>query len=238
MKDIEKNKKEIATAWRILGGLKLLDTIFNHISIAFGTNNNSLTMLMNPDGFLPEQVNEKNISSFPLKKYSSKDAVKFNVNPDGLQLHSELHLERKTGGVIVHTHSPFAIAVGNHKKGLLPLSQTAIEFVNDIEIVEYDGMFRKNSLSEQMKTFSVKGGAALLRHHGVLIIADNVEEATYLTYYIEEACKLQVLSLSQEKTINLPSKAAIKSAQQILKNDRNRVAKDFFNAFKRKLNND
>lgn len=238
MKDIEKNKKEIAAAWKILDSLKLIDTIFNHISIAFEGKNNSLTMLMNPDGFLPEQVNENNISVFPLKKYSNKDAIKLNVNPDGLQLHSELHLARKTGGVIVHTHSPYAIAVGNHKEGLLPLSQTAIEFVNDIEIVEYDGMFRKNVLSEQMKNFASKGGIALLRHHGILIISDNVEEATYLTYYIEEACKLQVISLSQGKTVTHPNKVAIKSAQQILKNDRSMVAKGFYNAFKRKLNND
>jgi ribulose-5-phosphate 4-epimerase/fuculose-1-phosphate aldolase len=237
VEDIKGNIRDIITAWKILSKLNLIDTIFNHISCVAG-DEKALKMIMNPDGFLPEQVSERNISVFSLKKHLKKDAEQLKVNFDGLRLHSELHLIRNRAGVIIHTHSPYTIAVGNYKHGLLPLSQTAIEFVNDIEIVDYDGVFRKNALSEKLKSFAKVGGIAVLRHHGALIIADNVEEATYLTYYIEEACKIQVLSLAQGLPFSTSSKQTIKATHQTLKKDRKRVAKDFFNAFKRKLNNE
>lgn len=226
------NIEKFITAWKILGSLNLVDTIFNHISFINGSG----TMLMNPDGILAEQINKTNVSVFPLKEYIHQDAVKLHVNADGLKLHSALHLVRKRTGVIIHTHSPNAIAVGNYSKGLLPLSQTAIEFVNDIETIEYNGMFRKNSLTQKLKRFALKGGVAILRQHGILVVADTIEEAVYLAYYIEEACKIQILSLLQGKIVRLPKKSIIKSTELLMKDERGRVSKDFFNALKRKFN--
>lgn len=226
------NIEKFVTAWKILGSLNLVDTIFNHIS----ATNDRGTMLMNHDGILAEQINKKNVSVFPLEGYIHQDAEKLHVNPDGLKLHSALHLVRNRTGVIIHTHSPYVIAVGNYSKGLLPLSQTAIEFVNDIETIEYNGMFRKNSLTLQLKRFALKGGVAILRQHGVLVVADTIEEAVYLAYYIEEACKIQVLSLLQGKIVALPNKSIIKSAELLMKDERGKVSKDLFIALKRKFN--
>ncbi len=235
MKNEKQNIKDVSDAWKILGGLGLVDTIFNHISSVTSDRNNNFQVVMNPHGFLAAEVTEKNISVFTLKKYSPSDANELKVNPDGLQLHSSLHLARMKEGVAIHTHSQNVIAVSCYNDGLLPLSQTAIEFVGDIEFVEYDGVFRSNDLTPQLINFAKKGGVALLRHHGALVIADTIEEAFYLTYYIEEACKIQVLTLSQGGTFTTPNKKAIEEAKQALCNDRALVAKELFEAFKRQL---
>lgn len=235
MKSKKQNIKDVSVAWKILGSLGLVDTIFNHISSVSSDSDNNFHIAMNPSGFLATEVTGKNISVFPLKKYSPSDADKLNVNPDGLQLHSTLHLARMKKGVVIHTHSQNAIAVSCYKDGLLPLSQTAIEFVGDIEFVEYDGVFRTNALTPQLINFAKNGGVALLRHHGALVIADTIEEAFYLAYYIEEACRIQVLALSQGGTFTTPNKIAIEEAKQVLRNDRATVSKEFFEAFKRQL---
>ena len=235
MKSKTENIRDISEAWKILGDLKLIDTIFNHISSVMDDAPNSFQLAMNPNGFLPNEILENNVCVFPLKKYSIVDASQLGVNADGLQLHTELHLARMKQGVIIHTHSPNTIAVGNYEKGLLPLSQTAIEFVGDIEMVEYDGVFRSNVLTPQLISFAKKGGVALLRHHGVLIVADTIEEATYLTYYMEEACKIQVLTLSQGGIFSTPNQSAIDKAQEVLRNDRSQAAKELFAAFQRQL---
>ena len=116
MKSKTENIKDISEAWKILGDLKLIDTIFNHISSVMDDTPNSFQLAMNPNGFLPNEILENNVCVFPLKKYSIADASQLGVNADGLQLHTELHLARMKQGVIIHTHSPNTIAVGNYKK--------------------------------------------------------------------------------------------------------------------------
>jgi ribulose-5-phosphate 4-epimerase/fuculose-1-phosphate aldolase len=234
-KTIEKYSKDLVNAWKILGTIGLVDTIFNHISCSVKDSKGNFQMLMNPSGILPHEISLKNLRNFPLKKYDIEDANNLGVIPDGIKMHSRIHFVRKKEGVIIHTHSPYSIAVGCSKIGLLALSQTAMEFVEQLKIFEYKGMFRKHDLDNKVSELALTGGCAFLRHHGILVIADSISEAFYLTYYLEEACKIQVLTLSQKLPTALPKHSIVKETQRNLLNDRQVFAKQMFDAFCRQL---
>jgi ribulose-5-phosphate 4-epimerase/fuculose-1-phosphate aldolase len=219
-----------ALAWRGLGRLGLLDTIFNHISHSWIDSDNSLQLTMTPTGLLPAEVFPEGLKTFPLREYLPFESETLGVNADGLRLHSHLQMVRGRPGVIIHTHSRHGIAVGAADCGLLPISQTAIELLPDLRVVEYQGMLRNVCADAGLIEMACSGGIALLQNHGSLVVADNIEEAFYLTYFLEEACHIQVLALSQAHRLVSPSTEAILSAQQTLRLTRALDARSLFRA--------
>ena len=232
---IDPQIEAVCSAWKILGRFGLVDTIFNHISTVVADSSGALQMIMNPSGRLPEELCPDQVCVFPLREYLPSEADELGVNKDGLHLHSAMHSKRMKPGTIIHTHSPCCIAVGCSEKGLQPLSQTAMEFVSELELVSYGGVFRSQALTEQLSGLSLRGGSALLRHHGALVVADDVPEAVYLAYYLEEACRIQVLTLSQGSSVILPDRTAIESAHLGLKADRENESVRLFEALCRQL---
>jgi ribulose-5-phosphate 4-epimerase/fuculose-1-phosphate aldolase len=234
-KMLQKNCEDLVVAWRVLGHLGLVDTIFNHISLATESSDGGFQLLMNPEGILPVELKATQVRRLPLREYDSLEAENAGINPDGLRLHSLIHCARMRPGVIVHTHAPNCVAVGCSNQSLLPLTQTAMELVGELQTVDYDGVFRSQVLSASMGMFATRGGAALLRNHGALTVADTIEEAFYLMYYLEEACRLQVLALSQGVPLAHPKDAAIGEAYRSLRGDRRVAAVRLFQAFSRTI---
>jgi ribulose-5-phosphate 4-epimerase/fuculose-1-phosphate aldolase len=227
--------RAVSDAWRVLGHLGLLDTIFNHISSVVADPFGKLQIILNPAALLPHELRPEHLCILPLQNYLPSDAAKLGINPDGLHLHALIHCVRMRPGAVIHTHSRHCIAVGCSEQGLLPLSQTAMEFVGDLEVVEYGGVFRSYLLTEQLKTLANRGGVALLRNHGALVVADTIPEAVYLAYFLEEACRIQVVTLSQGVPIVLPPESVIAEARQALRDDRIKVAGWLFDALCRQL---
>lgn len=235
MKKSEVQLQELSDAWRVLGRLNLVDTIFNHMSAAVPSADGQLQIVFTPYGLFPHEVSPEELKTVSLRPYLSSEGKSLGVNPDGLRLHSLLHCARMRPGVVVHTHSQYCIAVGCTKAGLLPLSQAAIEFVGELSTLEYSGLFRSQDLSKKTRKLAISGGAAFLRNHGILVIADTIPEAVYLAFYLEEACKIQVLALSQQTPVKIPVPGAINFAHDDLRQDRREVAEHLFAAFRRTL---
>jgi len=57
----------------------------------------------------------------------------------------------------------------------------------------------------------------------------------YIQHFLEDACKMQVITLSQNQELLIPPDVVIKNASNILKQDRHREATKLFGAFRRTL---
>ena len=229
-------QREISDAWRVLARLGLVDTIFNHISFTV-EDASGQTLLMNPSACMADELRPDLVRAFPVREYKSEEGDTLGVNPDGLRLHSLMHQARGSVGAVVHTHSVHAIAVSCSTTGLLPLSQTAVEFVDDVRIIEYDGVFRQHALSPETTRLATDGGVALLRHHGSLVVADSIAEAVYLTFYLEEACRIQVMTTAQGTDFSTLPKSIVAETAKKLRQNRPVVAAQLFEALRRQLPN-
>jgi ribulose-5-phosphate 4-epimerase/fuculose-1-phosphate aldolase len=230
---MDESLEKLAAGWQMLGSLRLIDSIFNHISVSFYASDGSLSLAMNPNGFLPEEVDAKALKTLPLRMYSIEEAIQSGVNPDGLRLHAQVHLARGVPGCIVHTHSANVVAVSCSERGLLPLSQTAIEFCGDLVFIDYEGLFRGHHLDAKLVGIAQNGGVCLLRNHGMLAVTSTIEEAVYIAYYLEESCRIQIKALSMGGDLVMPSVDAIEASRHELLADRTTAATLFFNALNR-----
>lgn len=226
-------RERLAQAWRVLGLLGHTDAIFNHISKSWFDDGGRQLMAMNPGNKFAADVTPGDIQVFPVESVDlPAEAI---VNLDGFELHREIHRSRGRPGVALHTHAPYIAAVSAMEVGLLPLSQAAFEFVNDLKYLRYDGRFRDGAFSDELRTFVQVGGFAILQNHGDLIIGESVEEVVYLAYYLEEACRIQCIAMATGKSLHTPNKMVTTNAGDSLARDRPLLASVFFEALCERL---
>lgn len=107
-----------------------------------------------------------------------------------------LHIfkEKKDVNAIIHTHQPYATAIGlvadeiecnlttlaNAAKGSVKVApySSAASIDMGIQVVE--------NLGDQL--------AVVLKHHGVVAVGDNLKQALYSAIYLEEAAKTMVMA--------------------------------------------
>jgi ribulose-5-phosphate 4-epimerase/fuculose-1-phosphate aldolase len=88
------------------------------------------------------------------------------------------------------------MAVAATQKGLLPISQFALEFHDRLAYHDYEGI--ATDLDERARLVRDLGAhnAMILRNHGLLTCGRTVAEAFYLMYYLEQSCRVQVAAQS------------------------------------------
>lgn len=222
----------ISEVWQLLGKLGLVDGAFNHISLTFGYDEGAPMLAINLAGCYAAKTSPDGFRVLPLRNYTDEEALDRGVNPDGLRLHTDLHLARRRKGCAVHLHAPYSIAVGATEDGLLPLSQVAMEFSEQLLLVDYEGLARKGISDPGLRVFAERGGEVLLRNHGLLVLADTPAEAFYAAYYLETACRLQVITLAQGRPLHMPAKQVAVEAGRALRGDRRDAAAATLNAFR------
>jgi ribulose-5-phosphate 4-epimerase/fuculose-1-phosphate aldolase len=227
--------KKLTDAWHIVGSLNYVDAIFNHISVAWLGPRDRLLVAMNPEGTFASEVEPADWITFPLDEVDRLTPETLGVNADGYRLHSQIHRNRARPGTALHSHSEHALAVGAMVDGLLPISQIAIEFIPETISLDYEGLFRGTALEPSLKELVQRGGVVLLRNHGLLIVTDSLEEAVYLQHYMEVACKIQILALSQGRALTVPSNKIIVETAAELRKDRSIAAVKLFDAYRRAL---
>jgi ribulose-5-phosphate 4-epimerase/fuculose-1-phosphate aldolase len=220
---------DIVAVWNLLGRLGLVDGAFNHISYC-RYRSGSAFLDINPAQGGPGNQSAADFKNIEMKVYNDDDAKTFGVNPDALRLHTHIHLVRGRPGCAIHLHSPHSVAVSATEVGLMPLSQTAIEFADRLALIEYRGLAREGFDDPSLAQIAREGGEALLRNHGLLVVADDAIQAFYAAYYLEEACRLQILTLSQGLQLHRPAVAVVTATAEQLRSDRPAAARATFDA--------
>lgn len=220
---------DIVAVWNLLGRLGLVDCAFNHISNCT-YRSGSVFLNINPAHGGSGNLSGTDFKNLELKAYNDDDAKQFGINPDALRLHTHIHLVRGRPGCAIHLHSPHCVAVSATEAGLMPLSQTAIEFSDRLALIEYRGLAREGFDDPELARVAREGGEALLRNHGLLVVADDAIQAFYAAYYLEEACRLQILTLSQGLPVHHPAKAVVVTAAAQLRSERPLAARATFEA--------
>jgi ribulose-5-phosphate 4-epimerase/fuculose-1-phosphate aldolase len=110
-------------------------------------------------------------------------------------IHYPVHRARPDAKCIMHTHTPFATALGMRENWKLDTqsSQAAAWFHDDVAYFDtYDGILRGEDEGERMARALGDKRVLILRNHGVLTAARSVAEAYMDLYLLERACMFQV----------------------------------------------
>ncbi|MDZ4246885.1 MAG: class II aldolase/adducin family protein [Dehalococcoidia bacterium] len=107
-------------------------------------------------------------------------------------IHTELHRTREDAMCVVHVHPYYSILMTVAGIKFVPLTIQAASFGREIPVYDPAELV---ITGEEGKSMAEKMGlskALLMRGHGVVTLGASIEEAYYMTYYLEESARFLV----------------------------------------------
>ncbi|SDF55813.1 class II aldolase/adducin family protein [Chitinophaga filiformis] len=182
----------LAALYRILAMEKLDEGISGHISMKVPGRDDAFWV--NPFGLFFEEVTPDNLITVDGKG----DVLEGDhpVNVAGFCIHAALHQGRPDTHCIVHTHSPNATLYASLAKQIQPVNQTSCMFFEDHALYdEYNGPVLSLSEGQQLVTAAGGNHTLLLRNHGTLTMAAELETAAILMIAAEQACEANLMAM-------------------------------------------
>jgi ribulose-5-phosphate 4-epimerase/fuculose-1-phosphate aldolase len=180
---------DLAACYRLCALRHWDDIIYTHISAAVPGEPGRY--LINPFGDRFDEIRASTLVKIDLHGRIHGDASR-RVNVSGFAIHGAVHAARADAMCVMHLHNANGIAVGMQEQGLLPLSQHALRFHEQVGYHDYEGLAL--SAQEQGRLVQRLGNfpALFLRNHGTLVCGRSIAEAFILMDTLDKACGFQL----------------------------------------------
>jgi ribulose-5-phosphate 4-epimerase/fuculose-1-phosphate aldolase len=134
------------------------------------------------------------------------------VEPTALYIHLAVHRLAPQAVCVLHTHMPYATALGMLEQPQLQMAgQNALGFHDDIAYVEYNGLALDYSEGERLAGALGDRSTLMLRNHGVLVTGHSVAQAFERLYFLERSCQAQVIAQSTGARLALLPEAVVRT---------------------------
>ena len=214
--DVEwRTRVELAALYRLIAMHGWSDLVFTHISARLPDEDGEHRFLINPYGVMFDEM-----TASSLVKINEDGAIKqdtpYFVNPAGFTIHSAVHMAREDAAFVIHVHTANGMAVSAQKGGLKRYTQMAMQVHDDLAYHDYEGIAL--DLDERERIVADLGTKSLLmlRNHGTLTLGPSAGTAFLRTYFLENACRVQILAQAagDENLIEEPVEMGNKVYQQ------------------------
>ncbi len=195
---------ELTAILRWAARLGMQEAVGNHFSVT--TSSDGKQFLLSPNGRFWSRVCA---SDLLLLDVDSPDVFARPDLPDptAWHLHSALHQHVPHARCVLHTHMPYATALCClHNYELQMIDQNACRFYNRIAYDRnFGGMAFKEESERMIKLVGADKSIVFMGNHGVAVLAPTVAAAFDDLYYLEMACRIQVLALSSRRELDIIS---------------------------------
>jgi L-fuculose-phosphate aldolase len=208
--ELDNIKKEVVEAYNYLLKNKLITGFDGNISVRIGDNR----ILITPQGKQKINLTQEHLVVIDL--YGNKlDGV---TQPSGeWRIHTVVYQNRDDINAVVHTHPVYSTVVGicgfNINKPLL--AETLVYF-EGIAQVEY-ATFYTEELAKKLKKYLSHNDVFILKNHGLVTIAEDLQTAVIKTEKFEYLSKIFCLTKILGKQRFL-TKTQVKEIKEVLKN--------------------
>ena len=110
---------------------------------------------------------------------------------------------RSDVNAVIHAHGQGVMAVAALDCGVLPISESAFLFYNDIAYIDADFYFEDSYCEEIAKTLGPHK-AMIYRHHAFASVGASVSEAFYFAFSLNVACETQLKILACNEKVRIP----------------------------------
>ena len=184
---------DLAALYRLVALHGWDDAIYTHISARLPGPEHQF--LINPYGMYFGEMTASSLVKIDLDGNILQETPYF-INPAGFTIHSAIHAARDDAHFVMHLHSDQGVAVSAQKEGLLPLSQHALIVRTMLAYHDYEGIALNLDERERLVADIGDKKMMLLRNHGTLAVGATAAECWINMFYLERACKQQVMALS------------------------------------------
>lgn len=204
MEDTEwKLRCDLAACHHLFHHFGWTDVIFTHLSVRLPQNKNHY--LTTPYGLMFEEVTASNLVKVDFEGNILAGESYMNA---GHAIHTAIMKTRQNVNCTLHSHTRAGIAVSCMQEGLMNLSQQSGEIQDKINYYDYHLLEDPNTAACARLGRDIGNKPLLImRNHGLLSAANNIPEALYNLYVLENACKIQVDVLRTGAELSVPSKS-------------------------------
>ena len=184
---------ELAALYRLVALHGWDDLVYTHISARIPGPEHHF--LINPYGMLFEEITASSLVKIDLQGNILQETPYF-INPAGFTIHSAIHEAREDAHFVMHLHTDQGVAVAAQLEGLLPLSQHALIVLPRLAYHDYEGIALNLDERERLVADIGDKHLMLLRNHGTLSVGATAGDCWVGMFFLERACKQQVMALS------------------------------------------
>lgn len=189
---------DLAATYRLVALHGWDDLVFTHISARVPDEGGKPRFLLNPYGLLFEEMTASALLKVDVDGQVISDSPYFS-NPAGFTIHSALHMAREDAHCVLHLHTPHGVAVSAQERGLRRLTQFAMVVHDDLAYHDYEGIATDLDERERLIKDMGRHGFLILRNHGTLTVGANCATAFLRMYFLEQACRAQILAQSDTR---------------------------------------
>jgi ribulose-5-phosphate 4-epimerase/fuculose-1-phosphate aldolase len=227
---------DLAAAFRLAVRLDLHEGVCNHFSVMLPDGKR---FLLNRYGLHWSEVTAGNLLALDADGNVLQGEGEYEKT--AFYIHGRIHVANPRATCVLHTHMPYATALTLLEGGRLEMvEQNALRFYDDIAYDDiYNGLVVDTAEGDRLARAMGSKRVMFLANHGVIVVGPSVAEAFDLMYYLERACRLQVLARSVVTNSGGKLRAVrsdvIQSAYKLMLADAPKYAAAHFEALKRIL---
>lgn len=190
---------DLAATYRLVSLYGWDDLIFTHISVRCPDEDGKARFLINPYGVLFDEMTATSLVKVDVNGQVVGDTPYFS-NPAGFTIHSAIHMARgEDAHAVIHLHTPYGVAVSAQQGGLRRYTQFALAVHDDVAYHDYEGIATDHEERDRLVADMGDHGFLILRNHGTLTVGANCATAFARMYFLEQACRAQILAQSDTK---------------------------------------
>ncbi len=223
---------DLAAAFRLAVRLDLHEGVCNHFSVMLADGR---TFLLNRYGLHWSEVTASNLLALDAAGRVLADEGEYEKT--AFWIHSRIHLAHPQAACVLHTHMPHATALTLLEDGRLEMvEQNALRFYDDIAYDDtYNGLVVEEAEGDRLARVLGPKRVLFLANHGVIVVGPTVAEAFDLLYYLERACRLQVLARMMGGKRRPVRPEVVERTYRLMRADAPQYASAHFSALKRIL---
>jgi ribulose-5-phosphate 4-epimerase/fuculose-1-phosphate aldolase len=223
---------DLAAAFRLAVRMDLHEGVCNHFSLMLP---DAKRFLLNRYGLHWSEVTASNLLTLDSAGKVLEGEGEFETT--AFYIHSRIHLANPRAACVLHTHMPYASSLTLLEGGRLEMAeQNALRFFDDIAYDDtYTGLVVDNAEGDRLARVLGAKRVMFLASHGVIVAGPSVAEAFDLLYYLERACRLQVLARSTGGRLRAVRPDVVRETARLILKDTPKYAGAHFAALKRIL---
>jgi ribulose-5-phosphate 4-epimerase/fuculose-1-phosphate aldolase len=112
-----------------------------------------------------------------------------NSPPSELPIHLEIYRARADVGAVAHFHALYATALAVAGKPLVAAFNAGAVFGREVPVYDDPALVRDGAQGRRLVGVLAGGSAALLRGHGAVVVADDLEACVAMSLELEESAR-------------------------------------------------
>ena len=196
-----KTRVDLAACYRLVALEGWTDLTATHISARVPGED---AFLLNPYDVLFEEITASSLVKMDFQRNKLLENG-YSFNPAGYTIHSAVLSGRPDVMSALHTHTVAGMAISAIETGLLPITQHALMFYDNLAYHEYEGIALDQEECQRLINDLGEAEAMILRNHGLLTACKSVAQAFDTMYYLEKSCASQLQAMQTGAKLVVPS---------------------------------